>query len=48
MKRLLLTLTVILLGLPMVHAQQIRFVFMSDPHYGLEREFRDGRLGPKR
>ena len=40
MKRLLLTLTVILLGLPMVHAQQIRFVFMSDPHYGLEREFR--------
>lgn len=26
--------------MPEVHAQQIRFVFMSDPHYGLECEFR--------
>lgn len=42
MRRLVILFWLILLGMPSVYARQIRFVFVSDLHYGLEREFRGG------
>ncbi len=40
MKKNLCLIFVILLGIQFLYARQIRFVFMSDLHYGLERTFR--------
>lgn len=44
MKRLLLFVALWLCVPMAVQAQRICFVFMSDPHYGLEREFRGRRV----
>lgn len=40
MKRILFLLLIGLLGVQLLYARQLRFVFVSDLHYGLERKFR--------
>ncbi len=40
MRRLTVLSLIFLLGIQFLYARQIRFVFVSDLHYGLEREFR--------
>lgn len=40
MRRLAVLTLILLLGIHGLYARQIRFVFVSDLHYGLEREFR--------
>ena len=40
MRRLATLTLILLLGIQALYARQIRFVFVSDLHYGLEREFR--------
>lgn len=39
MRRYIAFVLIFLLGIQALHARQIRFVFVSDLHYGLEREF---------